>query len=120
VAEKQESAFDLPSFAASAQKQIKQFSDAQSELFGLIQETNQHWLNGVQDQMKLASEYASKLSAARSIPDAMTTWQEWGSREVQIVADNTLHLLSDTQNVMQKSAHLLSNGWQSEGSGLSK
>lgn len=120
MAEKQGAPFDPASYATAAQKRIRQFNDAQGELFGLVQETNRHWLDCIQDQMKLACEYASKLTTARSIPEVMTTWQEWGNREAQAMAENTAHLIGDAQNAVQKGVHLLSNGWQPEGNSLNK
>ena len=58
---------------------------------------------------ELRFQLASKLTAARSIPDAMTACQEWG-RRFEMMAEDGKHLLSDTQKFMETGAHLLANG----------
>jgi hypothetical protein len=53
-------------------------ADVQTKLFEGYQQANERWLNRVQAEASLASEFVSKLSSARSIPDAMTAYQTWG------------------------------------------
>jgi len=71
----------------------------------------------MQSQAELASEFASKLTAARSIPDAMTACQDWTSRRFEMMAEDGQHLLADTQKFMEAGAHLFANGWLSKGGG---
>ena len=102
-------------FAATTKKQIKAFTNAQSEALDNLQEMNHQWLDRIQAEAALASELASKLTASRSIPEAITTCQKWGSRRFEMMADDTKHLWDDTQKFMQASARLL----QLQGTGLS-
>jgi hypothetical protein len=101
--------------AATAKKQIEAFTNAQSEALDNLQEMNHQWLDRIQAEAALASELASKLTASRSIPEAITTCQKWGSRRFEMMADDTKHLWDDTQKFMQASARLL----QLQGTGLS-
>jgi hypothetical protein len=59
--------FELTSadFTANAKKRMKGFANAQAELFQNWQETNRQWLERVQVESNLASEFASKLTASR-------------------------------------------------------
>ncbi len=107
-------------FAATVKKGMDEFAKAQKELVGKFQESNQQWLDRLQAEATLTSEFASKLTAASSIPDAMTACQEWGSRRFEMMTEDTRHLVDDAQRFMQTGAHLLTNTWQSEGSGASK
>ena len=95
-------------------ERFEEFAKAQTEQFNNFQETNRQWLDRVQAETNLASEFVSKLTAARSIPDAMTAYQVWGSRRLEMMAEDTRHLLDNTQKFMQTSARLLANGWQSK------
>ncbi len=52
-------------------------------------------------QWVLASEFASKLTQARSIPDAMSTCQEWAGRRFKMMAEDSKHVLTDIQNFME-------------------
>jgi hypothetical protein len=101
--------------AEMTKKRIEAFANAQTELWERFQETNKHWLDRMQEEAKLASEFVSKVSSARSIPDAMTACQDWGSHRLKIMADDTMHALDDTQKILQAGARLVGNGWQSKG-----
>ena len=81
MAQKQDfSPFNLTAadFAATTKKRIEELANAQTELFNELQEANQHWLDRIQAETNLASEFASKLTAARSIPDAMAIMSGMG------------------------------------------
>ena len=88
-----------------------------SELFDELQKANQQWLDRIQVEAKSASEFASKLMAARSIPDAMTACQEWASQYFELIAEDRKHLLDDYQKFAETGARFLSSGWQSKGPG---
>ena len=81
--------FNLTSqdIAATVKKGMDEFATAQSELVAKLQESNRQWLDRFQAEATLTSELASKLTAARSIPDAMTACQEWGSRRFEMMAE---------------------------------
>jgi len=96
-------------FAAMGQKRMEQSVNIQTELLDKLQETNRQWLDRAQSEANLASEFAAKLMAARSIPDAMAACQEWTSRRFEMMAEDGKHLLADTQKFMEVNARLLSN-----------
>jgi len=106
--------FNFPpaEFATTAMKRFGEFTKAQTEQLSNFQETNRQWLERVQAEASLASELISKLTAARSIPDAMSVYQEWGSRRLEMMAEDIKHLMDNTQKFMQTSAQLIANGWQ--------
>jgi len=53
------------------------------------------------------------LTTTRSIPDAMTTCQEWTGRQIEMMAKDSKLLAADTQRFMETGARLLSSGWWS-------
>jgi hypothetical protein len=89
--------------------------NAQTELLERLKETNRQWFDRVESEANLASEFASKLTSARSLPDAMSACQEWTMRRFAMMAEDGKHVLADTQKLMETGARLLSNGWQSNG-----
>lgn len=101
-------------FAAMAKKRIEDFVNAQTELFGKFQELNRRWLERVQSEVNLTSEFASNLTSARSIPDVMTAYQEWATRRFEMMAEDRKQLLSDCQSFAEVGAHLLWDGRQFE------
>lgn len=106
-------------FAAMGKKQIDEFVKMQAELLDKFQETNRQWLDRAKSEADLASEFASKLSAARSIPEAMTACQEWSTRRLEMMAEDGKHLLADSQKFMDAGARLMSAGWPAQSGSIS-
>ena len=104
-------------FAELGKKRIEEFVNTQKELVEKLQEMNRQWFDRAQAEANLASELASKLTAARSIPDAMAAYQEWASRRFEIMAEDGKHLLADIQKFMEATTHLLPNGSLIKGGG---
>ncbi len=61
-------------------------------------------------EANLASEFTSKLTAARYIPEATSACQEWTRRRFEMMAEDGKHLLANTQNFMETGARLMSSG----------
>jgi Phasin protein len=97
-------------FAATAKKRMEGFANAQTELFQNWQEANQQWLERVQVESNLASEFSSRLTASRSIPGAMTVYQDWARRRFEMMAEDAKHLMDNTQKLIQAGAHVFTNG----------
>jgi Phasin protein len=106
-------------FVATAKKRMEDFATAQTELFAKCQDANRHWLNRIQVEANMASDFAAKLTAARSIPEAVTACQEWGGRRLELMAEDAQQFLSDTQKFTQAGLRLIVNGRQSTESGVS-
>ena len=104
-------------FAEMGKKRIEEFVNMQTELLNELQETNRQWFDRAQSEANLASEFASKLTAARSIPEAMATCQEWTSRRFEMMAEDGKHLLADTQKFMEAVARVMPNGSLIKGGG---
>jgi Phasin protein len=121
--ERQDKAFQanqIPvDFAETAKRRFSELADVQTELVERFQEANKRWLDRAQAEANLAVEFVSKLSSARSIPDATAACQEWGSRRFELMAEDAAHVLDDTQTLMRTSAHLLANAFGSKSLGIS-
>jgi hypothetical protein len=79
-----------------------------------FQEANTWWLGRFQAEAGLTSEFVSKLSSARSFPDAMNAYQEWGTRRFEMMAEDAKHVLDDTQTFMQASMDIAMSGLASK------
>jgi hypothetical protein len=71
---------------------------------------SRQWFDRAQSEANLASEFAFKLTAARSLPEVMAAYQKWTSRRFEMMAEDGKHLLADTQKFMEVGVRLLSNG----------
>jgi hypothetical protein len=89
------------------------------ELFENFNESSRRWLGCLEMEAKLASELAAKLTAARSFPDVMAAYQEWGTRQLEMIGGETKHFLDDAQKLMQSGAHVALTSWSSKGPSIS-
>jgi hypothetical protein len=103
----------FPEISTMGKQCIEELVNVQTELLERLQETNRHWLERVQSEAALASKYATKLTATRSVSEAMTTCQEWTSRQIEMIAEDSKLLVADTQRFMETGARLLWNDWWS-------
>jgi Phasin protein len=96
-------------FGEAAKKQFDDLTYVQAELFQQAQEANKQWLNRVQTEANLSAEFVSNLSAARSIPEVVTVFQHWGARRLEIMVDDSKHLMGNAQKLMQTGGSLFAN-----------
>jgi hypothetical protein len=110
----------FPEMAEMGKKRVESLVDAQRELLNQVQQANRQWFDRIQSEAKVASDCASKVMAARSIPDAMTAYQEWTNRQLEMTAEDARHFFADGQKFLEASTRLLSGGFTDNGrSGLS-
>lgn len=96
--------------AEMGKKRIEATNAVQSELIDKLQDMNREWLARAQSEVDLASELTTKLTAARSFPDAVTACQEWASKRMNMFAEDGRRVLADTQRLVKTGARLFSNG----------
>jgi hypothetical protein len=99
----------FPEMAEMGKKRIESFVDAQRELLNQVQETNREWFDRLQSEAKVASDFANKVIGARSVPDAMTTCQEWANWQLETTAEDTKRFFADGQKFIEAGTRLLSN-----------
>jgi hypothetical protein len=58
-----------PAIAAMAKKRFDELAEVQSDLLEEIREAHQNWLDRIQSEVALASEFTAKLTASHSIVD---------------------------------------------------
>jgi hypothetical protein len=90
-----------------------------TELFDSFNETSRRWLGCVEAEAKLTSELTAKLTAARSLPDVLAAYQDWGMRHLEMIGGETKHFLDDAQKLMQSGAHVALTNWPAKGPGIS-
>jgi hypothetical protein len=94
---------------------LKDLTEIQSDLLAEIREANQNWLNRMQSEATLASEFSSKLATSHSIADTTMAYQEWAKRRMELFTEDGQRLMTNSQKFMERAAQLLSNGWLSNG-----
>jgi Phasin protein len=80
-------AIPMKQFANLGQQTFDKIMALQKGYLETMQEINQQWATSMNAEATLASEFFAKLTAAKSIPDAVSACQECGSRQMEILAD---------------------------------
>ena len=106
-------------FVEMGKKGVEEYASIQREVLEKLQETNRHWFDRAEAEANLASEFATKLTAAHSIPEAMSACQEWTCRRFEMMAEDGKHLFADTQKFMEAAGRLLPTGSLINGGGTS-
>ena len=104
-----------PEFVEMAKKNLEQLTTIQSDLLEEIRDANQKWLDRIQSEAALASEFTSKLATSHSIADTTMACQEWLKRRVELFTEDGKHLMTDSQKFMEKAARFFPIGWFSNG-----
>jgi len=95
-----------------ARKRVDALLAVQKDLMQTLEGINHDMFNRVKVEAELASEFVGKLSAARTVPDAATTYQEWASRELELLAEDGRHLFANGEKIMQASRRLFAGNGQ--------
>jgi len=109
----------IPEFIATGKRSFEDFAEMQAELLSKMQQANTSWIDAFQKRAALASDFATKLSTARSMPDTATAFQDWMSHRMELAAEDAKHILVDTEMFLEAGARLLSHDWLPNGKGKS-
>jgi phasin protein len=85
----------------------------QSEVFNALQEMSREWMECAKAEVEFGLKLSTKLTAARSVPDAIAAYQEWLNEEIGARAEDARRSMSNGQKFVDASTRLLSNGWMS-------
>ena len=90
-----------PKLAAMGNKRLAELVAMQTEQLEKLQEVNRNWIDRMQSQAKLGSEFVAKLTAARSIPEVATAYQEWASRQMEMATEDAKRIFADGQKLAE-------------------
>jgi hypothetical protein len=81
----------------------------QKEMLEACEQFNRAWLARVQSRLArvqsevaLWSELATKLTATRSVPEALEAYTKWAARQMQMTAEDGQRLLNSYQEITQR------------------
>jgi hypothetical protein len=116
-----ESQQDTPSFPELVPPQIvdpkrmermeEEIAEAQAEFFRYVHSSTQFWIDRMEAEADLVSEFRTKLAAARSFPDTASSVQECTKRQMEMLAEDSKRLFDDSQKFAQIMARFLSRNW---------
>ena len=103
--------------SSPAQERSEAMVNMQKELLDVYEQASRAWLARVKSEVDLWSDLATKLSATRSMPEALESYQKFVTQRMQMAAQDGRQLVEDCQKITQKMTRSLSgNGWPITGS----
>lgn len=80
----------------------------QTEMFDVLQTISRDWVSCATSEAELALNLPNRLAGARSIPEAMTAYQEWLSEWLTLCNEDGRRLVADGQKFMTTGVRCLS------------
>src|SRR3974390_1690017 len=102
-------------FFKVGQEQTEATLGIQKELLEAYEQASRAWLARIQSEVELWSDLATRLSATRSIPDALGAYQETVAQRLQMATDDGRRMATDCQEIMEKITRSLTKGWPGGG-----
>ena len=74
----------------------------QTEMFDVLHDISRDWVARVTSEAEHAFGLPNKLSAAQSMPDAMTAYHQWLNEWMSMCSEDSRRLVADSQRIMDK------------------
>jgi hypothetical protein len=97
--------------AKAAEKQFQVVAETQKDIFDTLMTMNQHWMTRAAAEAKSVTDLGSKLTSARSLPDAVQAYQQWMTERTKTLAEDSQHFMADCQKFMDGVTRSLPKGW---------
>jgi hypothetical protein len=100
--------FKQTDLAAFGKAQTEGILNMQKELLDTYEQVSRAWLDRAKSKMELWSRLGAKMTATRSIPEAIEVYQNCLAEQMQMTAEDGKRLFDDCQKITQKIARSLS------------
>jgi hypothetical protein len=97
--------------AEMGKKQVEAMMAVHKEFIDAIEEVNGEWAARLKAEAELATEFAGKLSAAKSIPETATICQEWMGRRMEMFAEDSRRFAAGIQKFTTAMTRVPPTGW---------
>ena len=104
-------------FVAEGRQRIEEFSDAQSQFWDRLQNSNRKWFDRWQSEATMAADLANKLTAAKTLTETASIFQNWTVKHMEMAAEDARRALSDTQEILAASTRIWTRSSGGDGKG---
>jgi hypothetical protein len=91
-------------------KRVETVKEVQKQLLDTFEQFNRQQLARGKQEMEFASEFAGKITSARSLPDVINAYQNWISKRMALYMEDGQKLFEDSRGVLNTTMKLLSIG----------
>ena len=105
-----------PPFPGLGKEQTEAMFHMHKELLDAYEQASRAWLERVKSEVDLWSQLATKLTSTRSIPEAVTAYQECVAQRIKMAAEDGRRLSEESQKIASTITRSLSNAGRPIGS----
>ncbi len=96
-------------FADMGVSSVKTSLRLQKELIETFQDIGRDWLTRAASEAELAFKLPNKLTNARSVPDAVSAYQEWLNELLSMFGEDSRRFVSDGQKIVDTGMRCFAN-----------
>jgi Phasin protein len=104
---------DQDEFSKVSKKIGETTLQVQDEFIKTFEEMSRAVMSRATAEIELGVKLSQKLTAARSLPDVVSAYQEWLSEEMNARSEDARRFMSNGQKFITTSTRLFSNDWSS-------
>ncbi len=101
--------------SALGKAQAEGILNLQKDFLETYEQVSRAWTDRLKSEVELWSRLGAKLTATRSIPEAMDAYQKCLAEQLQMTAEDGKQLFDDCQKITQKLAGSLNGRWSTMG-----
>jgi hypothetical protein len=94
----------VPPFGEVGERSVNAGLRMQHEMADVFSEISREWFARATSKAELAMKLPTKLTSARSVPDALSAYQQWLGEWMTIVNEDSRRFVSDSQKIMDAGA----------------
>jgi IS1 family transposase len=92
--------------AGLGRKNVETFSAIQTQALELLEHINRDWWARLNDEAALTSDFAKKLTVAKSMPEAAQAYQELMTGQMEILSKHSQKVMDETMNFVSSCSRL--------------
>jgi hypothetical protein len=90
-------------FGEMGPRNVKAALRLQMEMFEVLHDVGRDWFKRAASEAELAFNLPNKLTAAQTVPAALSAYQEWLSEWMSMVSEDGRHFIADSQKIVDRS-----------------
>ena len=102
-----------PNVAEIGKHNLETLGAIQKQFLDAVTKANQGWMDYANKEASLTSDLTKVVTNAKSIPEATAAFQEWTSKQFELITSQARKVIEETQEFTQACAHIVSNGKRS-------
>jgi hypothetical protein len=99
-----------PDFSAMCTKGAENLAGVQKEWMETLEHARRGWAAHLEAEAKLGADFATKLMAAKAVPDAAAAYHDWMIRRMELVSKEWQKAVGDGQKFMSAFTRIAGTG----------